>query len=560
MEGDRPEVISSTPMESETVLDNGAVPNEALLNPEPVQTPEVVTPSEVVQTPEAVQTPTPAVLQVPEVQVQDRAELSAGAIGPSEEDVPGVDVAAPSTEEAHWPGWPGESVFRMVVPVHKVGSIIGRKGEFVKRMSEESRARIRIIEGIQGIDERVVLVCAREEPDNPRSPAIEGLLRVHRQLVEGVEGDAKEPLSEETLKGTITARLLVPATQAGSLIGRQGATIKGFQESSGANIRVLPNEELPLCALEDDRLVEVSGAVRSVYAAVEVIAQHLRKFLVDKSVLMLFETNRLITAQKRAPPPAAPPPSTTYAWPTEAPRYAHYPTQPDPYAPPEDYYSQAAPRSHYNAPPHSSQYAPPQQPVPGAGRQGVYAAPPTSTGYAPQQYAPSEDRQAAVDMYGRDPSAGGARAPPPPTAPVVSIKEVTANMAVPVAYTDAIIGVHGANIEYLRRTSGANVSIHESVSASSGQAELTVEIKGTTQQVQTAEQLLQSYMAAGPTSAQPTGAYQAAAAAAQPAAASYASYAAQGAQYASTADPYYQRQSQYPPPAQDPPTYSYGGY
>ena len=89
-------------------------------------------------------------------------------------------------------------------------------------------------------------MCARDEPDNPKPPAIEGLLRVHRQLVEGVEGEVKEPLSEETLKGTITARLLVPATQAGSLIGRQGSTIKGFQETSGANIRVLPHGETQL--------------------------------------------------------------------------------------------------------------------------------------------------------------------------------------------------------------------------------------------------------------------------------------------------------------------------
>lgn len=63
----------------------------------------------------------------------------------------GVAVA-----EKRWPGWPGESVFRILVPVQKVGGIIGRKGEFIKKMCEESRARIKILDGHPGMPERAV--------------------------------------------------------------------------------------------------------------------------------------------------------------------------------------------------------------------------------------------------------------------------------------------------------------------------------------------------------------------------------------------------------------------
>ena len=59
-------------------------------------------------------------------------------------------------EEKRWPGWPGESVFRVLVPVQKVGSIIGRKGEFVKKMCEESRARIKVLDAPPGVPERIV--------------------------------------------------------------------------------------------------------------------------------------------------------------------------------------------------------------------------------------------------------------------------------------------------------------------------------------------------------------------------------------------------------------------
>lgn len=58
--------------------------------------------------------------------------------------------------ERKWPGWPGESVFRMLVPAQKVGSIIGRKGEFIKKIVEETRARIKILDGPPGTAERAV--------------------------------------------------------------------------------------------------------------------------------------------------------------------------------------------------------------------------------------------------------------------------------------------------------------------------------------------------------------------------------------------------------------------
>lgn len=59
-------------------------------------------------------------------------------------------------EEKRWPGWPGETVFRMLVPAQKVGSIIGRKGDVIKKIVEETRARIKILDGPPGTTERAV--------------------------------------------------------------------------------------------------------------------------------------------------------------------------------------------------------------------------------------------------------------------------------------------------------------------------------------------------------------------------------------------------------------------
>lgn len=46
-----------------------------------------------------------------------------------------------------YPGWPGTSVFRMLIPPQKVGAIIGPKGERVRRLCEETKACVRIIGG-----------------------------------------------------------------------------------------------------------------------------------------------------------------------------------------------------------------------------------------------------------------------------------------------------------------------------------------------------------------------------------------------------------------------------
>lgn len=61
-------------------------------------------------------------------------------------------------------------------------------------------------------------------------------------------------------------------------------------------------------------------------------------------------------------------------------------------------------------------------------------------------------------------------------------------MQVPLSYAEDIIGIGGTSIAYIRRTSGAILSVQESRGLPD---EITIEIKGTSSQVQTAEQLIQ---------------------------------------------------------------------
>lgn len=51
---------------------------------------------------------------------------------------------------------PGYCVFRVIVPVHKVESIIGRNGDLIKKMCEETKANIRVLKGPVSDPNRIV--------------------------------------------------------------------------------------------------------------------------------------------------------------------------------------------------------------------------------------------------------------------------------------------------------------------------------------------------------------------------------------------------------------------
>lgn len=78
------------------------------------------------------------------------------------------------------------------------------------------------------------MISAKEEPHLTIPPALDGLLKIHKHII-----DSGSDASNAPVGGTFCTRLLVAATQAGSLIGKQGATIKSIQDDSHCTIRVI---------------------------------------------------------------------------------------------------------------------------------------------------------------------------------------------------------------------------------------------------------------------------------------------------------------------------------
>lgn len=146
---------------------------------------------------------------------------------------------------------------RLLMHGKEVGSIIGKKGETVKRIREESSARVNISEGT--CPERIITITG----------STESVFRAFTMITYKLEEDLTTLVANGTIstKPPVTLRLVIPASQCGSLIGKGGAKIKEIRESTGAQIQVagdlLPNST--------ERGVTISGSQDSVIQCVKLI-------------------------------------------------------------------------------------------------------------------------------------------------------------------------------------------------------------------------------------------------------------------------------------------------
>ncbi|XP_020659540.1 poly(rC)-binding protein 4 isoform X1 [Pogona vitticeps] len=146
---------------------------------------------------------------------------------------------------------------RMLMHGKEVGSIIGKKGETVKRIREQSTARITISEG--SCPERITTITG----------STDAVFRAVSMIAFKLEEDlgAGAVNGGTVSKPPVTLRLVIPASQCGSLIGKAGAKIKEIRETTGAQVQVagdlLPNST--------ERAVTVSGVPDAIIQCVRQI-------------------------------------------------------------------------------------------------------------------------------------------------------------------------------------------------------------------------------------------------------------------------------------------------
>ncbi|KAA8540169.1 hypothetical protein F0562_024267 [Nyssa sinensis] len=210
----------------------------------------------------------------------------------------------------------GETLFRILCPAIRTGGVIGKGGAIIRQVREETGARIRIDDSVPGCEERVILIVAEsvrkdrnstidgkqntdivdvngEESANSSSipngeedgsPAQQALVRVFERMLKvddersgaSADNERGEEKKEEggnvggggaALQGQVTCRLLAPSNQVGCVLGRGGKIVERIRHDSGAQIRVLPKDQIPACASPGDELIQIVGNYSAVRKA-----------------------------------------------------------------------------------------------------------------------------------------------------------------------------------------------------------------------------------------------------------------------------------------------------
>nr|XP_047911494.1 poly(rC)-binding protein 3 isoform X28 [Anser cygnoides] len=181
-----------------------------------------------------------------------------GGPGPAEESLWSSRLACREMESKVSEGGLNVTLtIRLLMHGKEVGSIIGKKGETVKKMREESGARINISEG--NCPERIVTITGPTD----------AIFKAFAMIAYKFEEDITNSMSNSTAtsKPPVTLRLVVPASQCGSLIGKGGSKIKEIRESTGAQVQVagdmLPNST--------ERAVTISGTPDAIIQCVKQI-------------------------------------------------------------------------------------------------------------------------------------------------------------------------------------------------------------------------------------------------------------------------------------------------
>uniref|UniRef100_A0AAY5EHM4 NOVA alternative splicing regulator 2 n=1 Tax=Electrophorus electricus TaxID=8005 RepID=A0AAY5EHM4_ELEEL len=186
----------------------------------------------------------------------------------------------------------GEYFLKVLIPSYAAGSIIGKGGQTIVQLQKETGATIKLSKSkdfYPGTTERVCLIQG----------TVEALNSVHDFIAEKVRempqsAPKAEPVSILQPQTTVNpdrikqAKLIVPNSTAGLIIGKGGATVKAVMEQSGAWVQL---SQKPEGINLQERVVTISGEPEQNRKAVEIIVQKIQEDPQSSSCLNISYSN-----------------------------------------------------------------------------------------------------------------------------------------------------------------------------------------------------------------------------------------------------------------------------
>ncbi|XP_039014766.1 LOW QUALITY PROTEIN: KH domain-containing protein HEN4-like [Hibiscus syriacus] len=354
-----------------------------------------------------------------------------------------------------------EVVFKILCLNDRVGGVIGKGGATIKALQSDTGAAVAIGATFTDCDERLVTVTASEDPESQYSPAQKAVVLV---FVRAYEASIEKDLDSGSGKGSnVTARLVVPSSQVGCLLGKGGATISEMRKVTGTSIWILGTDQVPKCVSGSDQVVQIQGGYMNVKDAMYHVTGKLRDNLFSISLKtaeakssssVLIETSPYERLLDNSPLEL----QASSGFSHSLSRHTSLATDStNPYG---HSYSSDLPRS-----------------------EGLWTSE-TSTGLNPRGI--TDGGRGLTSFRGGLELGSGNRS--------AIVTNTTVEIRVPENVIDSVYGENGRNLARLREISGAKVIVHE---PQIGTSDRIVVISGTPDQTQAAQSLLQAFILTG---------------------------------------------------------------
>ncbi|XP_067875138.1 RNA-binding protein Nova-1-like isoform X2 [Heterodontus francisci] len=172
----------------------------------------------------------------------------------------------------------GEFFLKVLIPSYAAGSIIGKGGQTIVQLQKETGATIKLSKSkdfYPGTTERVCLIQGPVEALNAVHDFIAEKVREMPQNIGKTEPvNILQPQTNVNPDRVKQAKLIVPNSTAGLIIGKGGATVKAVMEQSGAWVQL---SQKPEGINLQERVVTVSGEAEQNRKAVELIVQKIQE-------------------------------------------------------------------------------------------------------------------------------------------------------------------------------------------------------------------------------------------------------------------------------------------
>lgn len=176
----------------------------------------------------------------------------------------------PPSQPTQLTGGPGQVTVEILIPANKCGLVIGKQGDTIRQLQEQSGAKMMMIQETQDVTGAAKPLRIVGEPDKVENA---------KRLIENIIAGGPEGMASSRIYGqqeaTARGEVVVPRASVGMIIGKGGETIKRLGLETGTKIQFKPDDD-PSAA---ERTAVITGSREQIYKATELITELVQKAL-----------------------------------------------------------------------------------------------------------------------------------------------------------------------------------------------------------------------------------------------------------------------------------------